>query len=713
MEVDEEWVSPDASAAAGTDEAGNWIDNWTTEEMEVCVESDGHSEPTESIATSDKVLGYWGASSNRQAELNALLGLKWGEYYIPDELLDRRKSGGGDSDDDTSTGSSAVEMEEEAEEEAVYEEALACLGMKIPEPDPNESGVGETKAAANGSVLRYNAGGADFAAAAAASASLDKLPETVLHHIFLCAVRRLHPEDALPLERVCKTMHRALRAEGSFWDILVCLPGQPFKGKQSFCARERVFHSRGFVRVRKEMQSTDNVILSVLEEYEDGNSADNFRWVVSGVMAKMMKAGTFSAITGIPRLRGDTVGYLAELAQARLIELLGLALLMALHAGRDAVTKGDIMILDKERRSTRMFSGGASPPMCSVGMKRHFSASPDACSCLCPSSSGTQWSWPEDDCLVDNIIPAEGRRKIVRRLAHRAGIVKMTSSAFDLVAAEMLHLLGVLVVDAFEVSWETCLSSRESLVIPHASQSLRHDQSSSSPHHPGIDMFYSPPPPGPGGGPSPPPPPPPGTNMSSASAASSGKFLSAISSKLRKKRSKADKGSIQDRLARKLHLSSTFSPGGGGGEGGDRHGGNAMSASEDADVKLKPETAFTIVPGQIRSAAFKRFKDQGGARHVYGDTWVAGSGFTVEEERKHEEACCFADRLLDPPLSLAMMTLHESECDTESDDAESDEDSSEREYVIESDEDSSESDLDPWCDTESDEELAEAEMIYY
>ena len=49
-------------------------------------------------------------------------------------------------------------------------------------------------------------------------------------------------------------------------------------------------------------------------------------------------------------------------------------------------------------------------------------------------------------------MPAEIRRKMVRRLAYRAGIIQLTSDAFDLIAAEMFHLLGVLLVDAFEAS---------------------------------------------------------------------------------------------------------------------------------------------------------------------------------------------------------------------------------------------------------------------
>ena len=163
-------------------------------------------------------------------------------------------------------------------------------------------------------------------------------------------------------------------------------------------------------------------------------------------MAKMIKSGS---VVGTPRLRGDTVGYLAELVQHYAADRLEKAHFFAWRSDRTMVTKDDIMVLD-DIRGASLFA--SADRRCSVGKKCHNTVSSISCSCFISSSHGTQWCWPEDDCLTEEIMPAEIRRKIVRRLAYRAGIIQLTSDAFDLIAAEMFHLLGVLLVDAFEAS---------------------------------------------------------------------------------------------------------------------------------------------------------------------------------------------------------------------------------------------------------------------
>lgn len=338
--------------------------------------------------------------------------------------------------------------------------------------------------------------------------------------------------------------------------------------------RERVCWIKGLRNICKYQNSDDNLILSVLEEYEEGNAAVNFRSAAANILAKMMKPGRSplpTAQMGTPRLRGDTVGYLAELLQARAIKLLEDAHLVAIHTQREQVviTKEDILALDK-LHMVPLFGHGAIRP-CNVGMKQHHSA-PNFCSCSCTSSSGIQWCWPEDDCLVDDVLPAEARRKIVRRLAYRAGIVKLTSEVFDLVAAEMLHSLGVLLVDAFEVSREAHLLrfGPELTFIHHTTEYLTYGEPcyGDGMKSAGIDMFSTPPPP--------------------------------------------------------------------------------MPASEDSDKPYESGYAYTIVPGQIKNSALKRFAGQGGTCHVYGDTWEAGSGFTRDEEKEKEQSYYFSENIEDP-----------------------------------------------------------------
>ena len=393
-------------------------------------EEEQDAPPADGIVVSDRVLGSYcthgtsGSGDARTSEQRSAAqdlrapagaGLKWGEYYVPDDMLEQL------TEEDASEGSGPdTEVEEaEAEEEAVYEDAMACLGMTITTPTSSTA-----RASSPNSAIKSNIRGSREVHAAVPAASLDRLPETVLQQIFLYIVDQYWEASyqVIPLERVCKAMHWALRPEGKFWNLFA-----PWRVK--------------------------------------------------------------------------SLGHVA---------------------------------------------------------------------------CGIQWCWPEDDCLVDDVLAAEARRKIVRRLAYRAGIVKLTSEVFDLVAAELLHSLGVLLVDAFEVSREAQLQrfGQDLNFIRHTTQYLTyggpcdgHDMQSA-----GIDMFSTPPPP--------------------------------------------------------------------------------MPASEDPDRPYESGYAYTIVPGQIKNAALKRFSGQGGPYHVYGDTWVAGFGFTCEEEKEKEESYYFSENIEDPSPSL-------------------------------------------------------------
>ena len=151
----------------------------------------------------------------------------------------------------------------------------------------------------------------------------------------------------------------------------------------------------------------------------------------------------------------------------------------------------------------RRMIGHSNNQRCSVALGEHCRAVDDedddddedhdkdadrtTSSCLCPSSDGTEWCWPDDDCLSEDILSAELRYKIVRRLAYRAGVVGITAAALELVAAELLHLLGVLVIDAFEMSRKTDYSQ----AFPNQTR-VRYGTPGD-----GIDVFSVPPPPTP------------------------------------------------------------------------------------------------------------------------------------------------------------------------------------------------------------------------
>ena len=101
----------------------------------------------------------------------------------------------------------------------------------------------------------------------------------------------------------------------------------------------------------------------------------------------------------------------------------------------------DIMFVD----SIRAFDFG-SYNACNTCSGTH------CCTRISLSDLPKVWVWPEDNCLEEDILGAEQRQRMVRAIASRAGIVKMTGSVFDSIAAEILHFMATIVIDAFEGS---------------------------------------------------------------------------------------------------------------------------------------------------------------------------------------------------------------------------------------------------------------------
>ena len=83
---------------------------------------------------------------------------------------------------------------------------------------------------------------------------------------------------------------------------------------------------------------------------------------------------------------------------------------------------------------------------CNICSGRH------CCTRLSFSNSPKIWEWPEDNCLEEDILGADQRQRMVRAIASRAGIVKLSGALFDSIAAEILHFMATIVIDAFEVS---------------------------------------------------------------------------------------------------------------------------------------------------------------------------------------------------------------------------------------------------------------------
>jgi hypothetical protein len=209
-------------------------------------------------------------------------------------------------------------------------------------------------------------------------------------------------------------------------------------------------------QIKKYQRQVTNIIMDVLSGAKEGRFAHIFRTLSANIMRRMNHVGPEAQCI----LRGDTIGYICELLQGYMTRRLYQAFLLRYNAlnlkpenyGDFEVSRDDIEFAFQGLSPFMPYSC-QKPAKCNVSKLEHKKgASTYGCSCGISSSSGIVWKWPIDNC--HDILPPEAGRRIIRRLAYRAGILEMTNEAFVLAEAELLHTLGVLLVDAYESSVE-------------------------------------------------------------------------------------------------------------------------------------------------------------------------------------------------------------------------------------------------------------------
>ena len=164
-----------------------------------------------------------------------------------------------------------------------------------------------------------------------------------------------------------------------------------------------------------------------------------------------------------------------EMCQEYITRRLQDALLLAFQSKRSELQEQDFILLPSQ----------AARSICDVIEKQHGGVNLSfVCSCSLPSSSGIIWRWPDNNC--HDVLTADEGRRIIRRLAYRAGIAQMTGQAFEIAQTELLHTLGVLIVEAYEASVESSKNVR--LLAPDDDLPYGHFPDS-------MDMFYVSPPP--------------------------------------------------------------------------------------------------------------------------------------------------------------------------------------------------------------------------
>lgn len=161
-------------------------------------------------------------------------------------------------------------------------------------------------------------------------------------------------------------------------------------------------------------------------------------------------------------LRGDSIAYLTEVVEQHMVYRLNSAMMAALFRSNPPsshpypmVCENDILFVDSIIASDCSNCDGFDSP-CVICRQRQRQS---CCSRQSFCDSPKIWLWPDNNCLGEDIIGAEQRQRMVRAIASRAGIVKLTGGAFDSIAAEILHFMAIIVIDAFEASkslWCPC-----------------------------------------------------------------------------------------------------------------------------------------------------------------------------------------------------------------------------------------------------------------
>ena len=449
------------------------------------------------------------------------LNLDWGEYYIADDEMES------DEQSDVSLFEEAEEINDEEVDRECEKAAAAVLGSKQ-----------ISAAVANFDQLDIDA--------VPSNPSLMGMPDTILEKILHYTK---YPSEICTLESVCKRIRRMTTCD-EFWARHSI--GMKYLLYTIVTNREDALRADGLRQIRRYQKNSSNAIIDVLG---DGSEcvADILRTLSADILARMNHLGPAVHF----RLRGDTLGYLFEILQGYMIKRLEIALLLAINTVTSRLDQNlaKTFVVDKEDMAlafqTDSFQSPVSsylpyprPVRCKIAEGSHGQIlSTVGCSCSISSSSGLVWRWPLDDC--HDVLPPEAGRRIIRRLAYQAGIREMSNEAFIVAEAELLHALGMLLVDVYESSVEIEMTRKSSFLS--TDEELTYNEPTKT-----VDMFKSPPPP----------------------------------------------------------FYPLYKP---------------LQEEDEQDESI----IYTIVPGQVRSAAEKRDITP---CIVYGDVWIATSGFTAEEE---------------------------------------------------------------------------------
>jgi hypothetical protein len=223
--------------------------------------------------------------------------------------------------------------------------------------------------------------------------------------------------------------------------------------------RDKTFLGVTLLAIRKHQKSSNNILF----EYLGG--AVGVRRIVGLLLDEMNPLGYRPPLF----LRGDAIEYLVEVIQGYMIARLQKVNLLVIRSlspgdGYPEVREKDLRLLDEltlygdlvndlpsSYDSLGVINYNALEQCrCSIAHNKHSCKRIYRLSINAAAISGVDWTWPDHNYVSEEILGAKERRKMVRMLAYRAGIAKMSGSVFSIVATEVLHHMAVIVSYAYD-----------------------------------------------------------------------------------------------------------------------------------------------------------------------------------------------------------------------------------------------------------------------
>jgi len=228
-----------------------------------------------------------------------------------------------------------------------------------------------------------------------------------------------NPRDLVRCERVCKAFRDVLAIDESWRDC-----HSTVRNGQGFETTHREFALINCIldEIEKHRKNTDNLILTTL-------GVAGFRTMLEQFVRSDVNTDKKFVV------RGDTFGLLAEIVQSFVVSKLSKSNDTAVHAAW--------------KHKTSEYPWVTKPDLDFVRFITEFPVAE-----LRPHDSNAPRSRPfplKEFDLVRELVPEETRKKIVRKLAYRARVVRLSDEAFSSVWDDIVSLLYLFLYTSIEI----------------------------------------------------------------------------------------------------------------------------------------------------------------------------------------------------------------------------------------------------------------------